>query len=125
MMPRISIASRPKLRQNGGKVTKNERVTENLVRDSLRRLGYYEEESDIQVDEQKINIEGIKKLLRAAGKSGMGGKGAPEFIISSASNPDILIIVECKASAKDHASAEVLTDPTHRFPGETLELFCC
>lgn len=83
---------------------KNERKTENVVRDELRKLQYYEPANDIQVDEQKSNIEAVKRLLKAASKSGKGGHGAPEFIISSPTTPDFLLIVECKADPKDHAS---------------------
>ncbi len=85
-------------------MAKNERKTENLVRDSLRALGYYAESSTTVIEEQKSNIESVRKLLKTASKSGGGGGGAPEFIISSPENPDFLILVECKADIKDHAS---------------------
>jgi hypothetical protein len=85
-------------------LVKNERKTENLVRDSLRALGYYDDKNDVQVEEQKSNIDTVKRLLKAASKSGLGGIGSPEFIISSPSTPDILLIIECKASTKDHDS---------------------
>lgn len=88
-------------------MAKNERKTENLVREELRHLGYYEPASDIQVDEQKTNIEALKRLLKTASKSGKGGGGAPEFIVSSPSNPDFILLVECKASVKDHTSKSV------------------
>jgi 16S rRNA G966 N2-methylase RsmD len=88
-------------------LAKNERKTENVVREELRRLGYYEPTSDIQVDEQKTNIEALKRLLKTASKSGKGGGGAPEFIVSSPSNPDFILLVECKASVKDHTSDKV------------------
>jgi hypothetical protein len=83
---------------------KNERKTENVVRDELRRLGYYETTNDIQVEEQKSNIETAKRLLKVASKSGKGGHGAPEFIVSSPSTPDFLLIIECKADPKAHES---------------------
>ena len=54
---------------------KNERKTENIVRDALRKLGYYEESCGISVEEQKSNIEAVKRLLRAASKSEHGGRG--------------------------------------------------
>src|SRR4051794_39135968 len=82
----------------------NERVTENLVRDRLRQLGYYDSGNTVKVDEQKSGIEAVTRLLKQASKAGGGGKGAPEFIISDASSPDFLVIVECKADTKDHAS---------------------
>jgi len=84
---------------------KNERKTENIVRDELRRLNYYEPANDLQVEEQKSNIDAVRRLLKAASKSGKGGQGAPEFIISSPTTPDFLLIIECKADPKDHASA--------------------
>ncbi len=87
-------------------MTKNERKTENLVRNALRKLNYYDEENDISVEEQKSNIEAVKRLLRSASKSGQGGTGSPEFIISSLSSPDFLLVIECKASTKDHISPE-------------------
>jgi type I restriction enzyme M protein len=87
----------------------NERNTENVVRDSLRQFDYYDVDNDISVEEQKSNIEAVKRLLKTASKSGKGGKGAPEFIISSASTPDFLVIIECKANPKDHISANCRT----------------
>lgn len=82
----------------------NERITENLVRDALRVLGYGGTDSDTIVEEQKSQIAEVTKLLKGAGKKGGGGKGAPEFIVSSSSVPDFLIIVECKAVTKHHES---------------------
>jgi len=83
----------------------NERKTENLVRDELRKLRYYEESFATRVEEQKSEIESVKRLLKSAGKSGKGGKGAPEFIISDSSTPDFLVIIECKADIKQHESS--------------------
>lgn len=88
-------------------MTKNERKTENLVREALRRLAYYDDTNDISVEEQKSNIESVKRLLKSASKSGQGGGGAPEFIISAPSSPDFLLVIECKASVKDHISTEL------------------
>ncbi|MCA3932944.1 N-6 DNA methylase [Burkholderia sp.] len=89
-------------------MSKNERKTENVVREELRRLGFYDPAADIQVEEQKSNIDAVKRLLKAGSKSGGGGTGAPEFIVSAHSSPDFLLVIECKALAKDHASAEVV-----------------
>jgi type I restriction enzyme M protein len=85
-------------------VSKNERITENLVRDILRDLKYYEQEETV-VEEQKSQIEEVKKLLKGASKTGKGGIGAPEFIISTSETPDFLIVYECKADTKAHESA--------------------
>ncbi|MEO1800014.1 MAG: SAM-dependent DNA methyltransferase, partial [Cyanobacteria bacterium J06629_2] len=82
----------------------NERITENLVRDELRDLNYYTQ-SEISIEEQKSQIEAVKKLLRNASKSKKGGKGSPEFIISTSKTPDFLVIFECKAETKNHESS--------------------
>jgi hypothetical protein len=87
-------------------MSSNERQTENLVRADFRRLHYYDESGDIRVEEQKSEIEAVKKLLRSASKSCGGGKGSPEFIVSSPSNADFLLIVECKANPRDHESPD-------------------
>ena len=81
----------------------NERITENLVRDILRELGYYDNE-DTLIEEQKSQIVEVKKLLKGASKTGKGGTGAPEFIISTTQTPDFLIVFECKADIKFHES---------------------
>ena len=84
--------------------TSNERKTENIVRDALRVLGYYDDKNNISIEEQKSNIEAVRRLLKSASKSGQGGIGAPEFIISSPDNSDFLVIIECKASTRFHIS---------------------
>lgn len=89
-------------------MSKNERKTENVVREELRRLGFYDPAADIQVEEQKSNIDAVKRLLKAGSKSGGGGSGAPEFIVSAHSSPDFLLVVECKAEVKDHASGQIV-----------------
>jgi hypothetical protein len=81
---------------------KNERDTENVVRDELRRLGYYKK--PITVEEQRSRIDAVKRLMKAASKSGRGGIGSPEFIVSSTATPDFLVIIECKADPRDHVS---------------------
>ncbi len=89
------------------KQAKNERNTENVIRDSLQENGYYDQRSDIQIDEQKSNIASIKKALKNASKTGKSGVGAPEFIISSPTNPDFLLVIEGKADIKDHESGQL------------------
>ncbi len=81
----------------------NERITENLVRDQLREHGYYKD--GVTVEEQISQIEGVKRLLKSAGKKDNGGRGAPEFIISTTAAPDFLIVIECKATTRQHESA--------------------
>ncbi|EIC3835423.1 N-6 DNA methylase, partial [Escherichia coli] len=82
----------------------NERITENLVRDTLRVLGYGTVSNETIVEEQKSQIAEVNKMLHGASKTGGKGMGAPEFIVSSFSAPDFLIIFECKALTKQHES---------------------
>ncbi len=79
----------------------NERKTEILVRENLRKLGYFDNE-EIIVEEQKSDNSEITKLLSKASKSG-NGAGYPEFIIRH-KNSDVLLVIECKASTKFHES---------------------
>ena len=83
----------------------NERKTENLVRDWLRRDAYYSN-SAIRVEEQKSDSPKIGKLLRNASKRG-DGAGYPEFIITSADTPEFLIVIECKANNTKHISNDL------------------
>ena len=96
----------------------NERITENLVRDRLRDLDYYDKANAIRVEEQKSAIDSIRRALIAASKSGGGGGGAPEFIITNPEQPDFVLIVECKADVKNHASpaASVMLGPPSESP---------
>ncbi len=79
----------------------NERKTEILVRNQLKKLGYFDNE-EIIVEEQKSDNSEITKLLSKASKSG-NGAGYPEFIIRH-KNSDVLIVIECKANTKFHES---------------------
>ena len=84
----------------------NERITENLVRDEFRRLGYYDDNNDVVVEEQKSQIAAISRLLKSASKSGLANRGAPEFIVSTPSTPDFIVVFECKANVKQHESQD-------------------
>ena len=86
-------------------MARTERVTENLVRKALQAASYEDPELKILIEEQKSSIEAVQRSLARASKTGGGGSGAPEFIISHGDNPDFLIIIECKADTKDHASS--------------------
>jgi methylase of polypeptide subunit release factors len=79
----------------------NERKTENIVRNKLRSLGYFDNQ-EILVEEQKSDNNIISSLLSSASKSGSGA-GYPEFIIRKP-NSDLVIVIECKASVKNHES---------------------
>lgn len=81
----------------------NERITEALTRERLRNRRYFDD-PQVAVSEQSTEVAEIKNLLRHAGKSAKGGKGSPEFIISTTAANDVLIVIECKASPRDHES---------------------
>ena len=79
-------------------MSKNERKTESIVRKHFDKFL-----RDIIIEEQSSDNPKIKKLLSAASKSGLGG-GYPEFIIQYKNNPDLIIVVECKADITKHES---------------------
>lgn len=82
----------------------NERITENLVRDRLRDLNYYEPDNSITVEEQKSEVQKVKKLLAKSSKKCSGNGGYPEFIITNTLDTDFIIVIECKADVKKHES---------------------
>lgn len=79
-------------------VGKNESKTEIIVRDHFRK--YFDV---IIFEEKKSDNPRIAKLLSLASKSGTG-QGYPEFIIQYKDNPDLLIVIECKADIAKHES---------------------
>ncbi|HXH52273.1 MAG TPA: hypothetical protein VNH53_02430 [Sphingomicrobium sp.] len=82
----------------------NERKTESLVRDWLRAQGYFDDDR-VRIEEQKSDNPRIAKLLKQASKKG-SGVGQPEFIISTAQYPDLVIVIECKADVSRHRSPD-------------------
>lgn len=82
----------------------NERKTEQLVEARLEAAGYKKVDSGIIIERQSSDSTRIERLLRAASKQGRGA-GRPEFIVRADRFPEFLIVVECKADAKKHASA--------------------
>ncbi len=84
----------------------NERITENLVREIFRDKQYFEPDNNITIEEQKSEIQRVKKLLSKSSKKGTGNGGYPEFIVSNSLDTDFIIVVECKASIKDHISKD-------------------
>jgi 16S rRNA G966 N2-methylase RsmD len=81
---------------------KNEKITENIVREKLRERGY-SEEYGLSVEEQISGNPRIKKLLSSASKSG-NGLGRPEFLVVSKKDQEFLLVFECKANPKFHES---------------------
>ena len=78
----------------------NERKTESLARQHFSKFL-----DTVYIEEQHSDNPKIDKLLKTASKKG-GGKGYPEFIISHKTNPDLLIVVECKADVTKHESKD-------------------
>lgn len=65
---------------------------------------HFEKYKDIiHIEEQISDIPKIDKLLKNASKKGTG-IGRPDFIITYQHNPDLLIVIECKAETKNHES---------------------
>jgi len=83
-------------------MSKNEKITENIVRKKLEAVGITEENGFL-IDEQIVQNTFIKNLLPSK-KSG-SGKGRPEFLISKSGDKDFLIVIECKADTKFHESS--------------------
>lgn len=80
---------------------KNERITEDFVRDHFKNDPLF---SAIKLDEQKPSVAKAKRCLAKASKNLTGKGGSPEFIISFPALPDDIIVVECKADPKFHKS---------------------
>lgn len=80
---------------------KNERITEDFVRDHFKNDPLF---GAVRFDEQKTSITKAKSCLSKASKSLTGKSGFPEFIVSFPALPDDIIVIECKADAKEHRS---------------------
>lgn len=79
----------------------NERTTEDIVRRHLQK----QTTAGMIVEEQSSDDPRIKKALSKASKSAGGtGGGKPEFIVRLKSNPDFLIVFECKKDPAKHES---------------------
>lgn len=92
----------------------NERKTEQITRNFLSSLWYYEDDSII-IEEQKSDSEKISSLLSNASKK-WNWVGYPEFIIRS-KNSDVIIVIECKANTKDHESEKRDNPPKYAVDG--------
>lgn len=85
----------------------NERITEDMVDDRLRVLGFYDDEDAVLVEKQQSAVASIRKALARASKSGRGGVGYPEYIITAPETPDMVVVIECKGDVRRHASANL------------------
>lgn len=61
----------------------NERITEDMVDDLLRKNGFYNDPDTVIVEKQQSLIVAIRAALTKAGKRGKGGRGYPEYIITT------------------------------------------
>ena len=80
-----------------------EELTKDIVRSKLKEsisLGWI-------IEPEKSNNILIDKHLKNASKSGKGGQGYPEFILTNTNYPDIVIVVECKKNKKFHQSKNI------------------
>lgn len=82
----------------------NERITEDMVDDLLRKNGFYNDPDAIIVEKQQSVIVAVRAALTKAGKGGKGGRGYPEYIITTLAAPDMVVLIECKAEVKFHES---------------------
>lgn len=83
-------------------VGRNERRTEDLVRDHFKTDAY----PRLTSEEQKSADPRITKCLAAASKHG-SGIGKPEFLLHSPDAPGFLVVIECKADPAKHASTSL------------------
>lgn len=79
-------------------------MTEDMVDGLLREHGYYNDPNAVVVEKQQSAVVGIRAALSKASKSKGGGAGYPEFIITAADTPDMVLLIECKAELNKHES---------------------
>lgn len=85
----------------------NERVTEDMFEETLRHHGFYDDPELVTVEKQQSEVQLIRTALAKASKTGRGGAGYPEFIITSANTPDMVVVVECKGQVSKHRSKDL------------------
>ena len=83
------------------KERQNERKTEALFEKKFEEKN---ESSTYNLEHQGSDIAEIKRLLSNASKTGKGGHGKPEFIITNSKYPNYVIVVECKGNTNQHKS---------------------
>ncbi|EKD28973.1 MAG: hypothetical protein ACD_79C00132G0001 [uncultured bacterium] len=96
----------------------NERNTESFFRNHILGDPFYTEDKVIFEEQSPSNLK-IKKLLTNASKSGKR-QGFPEFIVQFKDNPEVLIVVECKAEPKYHESEKKDNPKSYAVDGALL-----
>jgi len=92
----------------------NERITEDIVRSHFKNDPLFK---SIKLEEQKSFSKRIINLLQYSSKGGKG-HGKPEFLISfPLSNIDYIIVIECKAEAKNHRSKSLNSPENYSVDG--------
>lgn len=96
----------------------NERITESFFRNHVLGDDFYQNGKVIFEEQSPSNLK-IKKLLTNASKSGKG-QGFPEFIVQYKENPEVIIVVECKAETKYHESEKKDNPKSYAVDGALL-----
>ena len=81
-------------------------MTEELTKDIVREKFLESKVLGWQIEPEKSKNILIDKLLKKASKTGKGGQGYPEFILTNPNYPEVVIIVECKKDKKFHESKD-------------------
>jgi len=77
-----------------------------MVDSLLRSNGYYDDGDAVVVEKQQSVIAAIRTALAKASKSGKGGAGYPEFIVTAPATPDMVVVIECKGDVGRHESKD-------------------
>lgn len=93
---------------------KNERITEDFVRDHFKNDPLFKA---IKLDEQRASVAKARGCLTNASKKLTGKGGYPEFIITFPALPDDIIVIECKADSKHHRSGDGNNPSTYAVDG--------
>lgn len=81
----------------------NETITDDYVRDHFRDDALF---SSVKYERQKSSSKRISEILKGKSKSGNGGDGKPDFIITFPSNSNYIIVGESKPSPTKHESKD-------------------
>jgi len=79
---------------------KNERLTENIVRENFKKDPLFR---SVKLEEQRSINKNVIKLLQSASKGGTGS-GKPDFIVTFPVNSKYIIVIECKGCISNHES---------------------